>query len=358
MAMAAPQTATVNIGTSFPAWAVLPFGGILLSIALCPMWTPNFWHDHSGKVAAFWALLFVVPFVSVYRFVALHEIAHTILLDYVPFIVLLWALFTISGGIVITGSLRDTPAANTLLLLIGTFLASWVGTTGASMVMIRPVLRANQNRLRKAHVICFFIFLVANVGGALSPLGDPPLLLGFLHNVPFFWVTAHVLPHFLFTTALLLSIFYCLDGYIYRREKVQRENKGGKKVPIRIEGLHNLALLAGVVGIVLLSSHWKPGTFSIMGIDIGYQMIVQNALIVILGSISLGMTKKQLREANNFSWQPIKEVAQTLCRDIHHDHPRPCDPESGKRVCFLGAYLRRKISWPLLLGIGDIVPVS
>ena len=202
------EAAAHAIGPSLSVWTIIPFAGILLSIALCPLLTPHFWHHHFGKVSAFWALLFALPFLYVYQGVAFYVILHIFLIDYIPFIILLWGLFTISGGIVLKGSLKGTPAVNTVMLLIGTVLASWVGTTGASMVMIRPVLRANKQRVKKAHIICFFIFLVANIGGSLTPLGDPPLFLGFLHNVPFFWVTTHILPHMLVASLILLALFY------------------------------------------------------------------------------------------------------------------------------------------------------
>ena len=314
------STGPAALGTALPVWTILPFAGILLSIALFPLLAPHFWHDHFGKVAAFWALLFAVPFLVFFKEVAFDQIIHIILIDYVPFIILLWGLFTISGGIVVSGSLKDTPLANTLLLLIGTFLASWVGTTGASMVMIRPVLKANQNRVRKAHVICFFIFLVANIGGSLTPLGDPPLFLGFLHNVPFFWVTMNVLPQTLFAAAVLLAAFYLLDAYFYRQEKALREeeNSVGKTdapvqsagQPVRIEGLHNLALLAGVVVIILVSGYWKPGGTVFLGVHLEYQNILRDIVILALGLIALKTTRSELRKANDFSWGPILEVAK------------------------------------------------
>ncbi|TFG37241.1 MAG: sodium:proton antiporter, partial [Syntrophobacterales bacterium] len=192
MASAAGEAAGhhgTNIGEILPVWSIIPFAGILLSIALFPLLFPHFWHNNFGKISAFWALLFAIPFLYAYQTDAFYQIIHIYLIDYIPFIILLWGLFTIAGGIVVRGSLKGTPTVNTVMLLIGTLLASWVGTTGAAMVMIRPVLRANQDRIKKVHVVCFFIFLVANIGGSLTPLGDPPLFLGFLHNVPFFWVT-------------------------------------------------------------------------------------------------------------------------------------------------------------------------
>jgi Na+/H+ antiporter NhaD/arsenite permease-like protein len=300
----------VDIGAMLPIWTIVPFAGILLSIALCPMLTPHLWHNHFGKVSAFWALLFALPFLAFHRGNAFYEILHILLIDYIPFIILLWGLFTISGGIVVSGTLRGTPLVNSILLLIGTFLASWVGTTGASMVMIRPVLRANRERVRKAHIICFFIFLVANIGGALTPLGDPPLFLGFLHNVPFFWVTKGVLPHMLLTAALLIVMFFIMDVFYFRREIAFREKRMEEAVAIKIEGLYNLLLLAGVVSIILVSGYWKAGHISLLGVEIHYQNMMRDASIIILGLTSLRITPKRLRDANEFSWGPIQEVAK------------------------------------------------
>lgn len=298
-----------SIGEILPLWTIVPFVGILLSIALCPLLTPLFWHRHFGKVSAFWALLFALPFLSVYQGVAFYEILHILLIDYIPFIILLWGLFTISGGIVVKGALRGTPVVNAVMLLIGTILASWVGTTGAAMVMIRPVLRANKNRVKKAHIICFFIFLVANIGGSLTPLGDPPLFLGFLHNVPFFWVTTHVLPHMVAATLILLGIFYAVDLHFFRREEPMAPEME-KGTPFGIDGLYNFALLAGVVGVILISGYWRPGHLSVFGVEVHYQNLIRDGAIIILGLLSLHFTPKILRAANEFSWLPILEVAK------------------------------------------------
>lgn len=302
-----------DIGTLLPVWTIIPFAGILLSIAFCPLWMPHFWHNHYGKVSAFWAILFAVPFLLVFRGEALHHILHIYLIDYIPFIILLWALFTISGGIVVKGTLKGTPLVNSVMLLIGTVLASWVGTTGAAMVMIRPVIRANRDRQKKAHIVCFFIFLVANIGGALTPLGDPPLFLGFLHCVPFFWVTRAIMPHMLLAAGLVLAVFFFLDTFYYRQEirHVSRE-KGEEDVfiPLKIEGLYNLLFLAGVVGMVLMSGYWKAGHISVMGVDMEYQNMLRDVMIVVMGLLSLRFTPWSLREANEFGWVPILEVAK------------------------------------------------
>jgi len=301
-----------EIGKVLPAWTVLPFAAILLSIALCPLLTPRFWHHHYGKVSALWALVFAIPFVYVFHRQAVVEILHVYIVDYIPFIVLLWALFTIAGGIVVSGSFQGTPAVNTVLLFLGTILASWVGTTGASMVMIRPVLRANKHRVRKAHVICFFIFLVANIGGGLTPLGDPPLFLGFLHQVPFFWVTVAVFPHVLLSSCLVLVTFFVVDTVFYRREKRRGRlaEADADKSPVRIGGLYNLLFLAGVVGLVLMSGYWKADAFDIMGIEIPYQNLTRDLGILAMGGLSLAVTPWKLRQANEFGWGPILEVAK------------------------------------------------
>ncbi|MCL4234613.1 MAG: sodium:proton antiporter, partial [Deltaproteobacteria bacterium] len=192
----------VDLGAELPLWSVIPFAGILLSIAIFPLVAPHFWHHHYPKIAAAWALVFAVPFLAAYRGHALYEIWHIVVADFLPFIILLFGLFTVAGGIVVRGSLRGSPKVNLILLLIGTSIASLVGTTGASMILIRPVLRANAWRRHKVHVVVFFIFLVSNIGGSLTPLGDPPLFLGFLNGVHFFWTAIHIFPDTLFTAGL------------------------------------------------------------------------------------------------------------------------------------------------------------
>jgi Na+/H+ antiporter NhaD/arsenite permease-like protein len=206
-----------NLGKHLPLWSCIPFAGMLLSIALFPLLAPNFWHHHFGKVSAFWAAGMAVPFVVAYHGTAVYEILHIILADYVPFIILLWSLYTVSGGILLRGTLRGTPVVNTTMLIIGTLLASWMGTTGAAMLLIRPFLRANSSRKSRTFMVVFFIFLVANIGGSLTPLGDPPLFLGFLHGVTFFW-TFKVLPHMLLAAGILLVVYFITDSYFYRTD--------------------------------------------------------------------------------------------------------------------------------------------
>ena len=182
-----------------------------------PLIVPRFWHHHFPKVSSFWAIIFALPFLFFFELVAVHEILHIIIIDYIPFILLLWALYAVSGGIYVRGSLKGTPVVNMVILLIGTILASVIGTTGASMLLIRPILRSNAWRVHKVHTIVFFIFLVSNIGGSLTPLGDPPLFLGFLHGVPFFW-TMHILPEMAFASVVLLILYFILDSYYYKKE--------------------------------------------------------------------------------------------------------------------------------------------
>lgn len=299
-----------QLGETLPLWSIIPFCGILLSIALFPLLAPHFWHRHFGKISFFWAVLLAVPFIFKYQGLAIYEILHIVVIDYIPFILLLGALFTVAGGIVVSSVPRGTPLVNTALIGIGTMLASWIGTTGAAMVMIRPLLRANAHRARKSHVVCFFIILVANVGGALTPLGDPPLFLGFLHNVPFFWVTTAILPHMIFTSVALLLIFAGFDVYHVRKEKHLKIDVGAASEPFRIEGAYNFIFLLGIVLAVVMSGYWKAGEINFLGLHLEVQNLFRDALLIIIGLMSFKFTPAALREKNEFSWAPIKEVAK------------------------------------------------
>ena len=186
---------------------VLPFAGLLLSIAILPLIAASFWHHHYGKVAALWAAAFLLPYGWKFGWsAARHELVHVIVADYVPFIVLLAALYIAAGGVRLKGTLSGTPFANTLFLTLGMALASAVGTTGACMLLVKPLLRANAWRARTTHTWVFFIFLVGNIGGALTPLGDPPLYIGFLHGVDFFWPTIHLALPMALTGGALLAV--------------------------------------------------------------------------------------------------------------------------------------------------------
>jgi Na+/H+ antiporter NhaD/arsenite permease-like protein len=243
----------------------------------------------------------------VFKGTALYEILHIILADYVPFIILLWSLYTVSGGILLRGTLRGTPVVNVVLLIIGTILASWMGTTGAAMLLIRPFLRANDYRKNRTFMVVFFIFLVANVGGSLTPLGDPPLFLGFLHGVSFFW-TLKIMPHMLLVAIILLVIYFFLDSYFYRKEGAVAPEEQNKE-PLGLSGVHNLIFLAGIVGSVLMSGMVDWGEVNTFGVHRAVQDWVRDGLLIAMGILSLVTTQMRIREDNNFTWFPIIEVA-------------------------------------------------
>ena len=296
-----------NLGAVLPLWSCIPFAGILLSIALMPLLLPNFWHHHFGKISAFWAAVMAIPFLVAFRGDALYEILHIILADYVPFIILLWSLYTVSGGILLRGTLRGTPIVNLSMLIIGTLLASWMGTTGAAMLLIRPFLRANSYRKNRTFMVVFLIFRVANIGGSLTPLGDPPLFLGFLHGVSFFW-TFNILPHMLTVAVLLLLVYFAMDSYFYRREEAVAPDDGVKQ-PLKLEGIHNFLFLAGIVGSVLMSGVVDWGEVNTLGVHRAVQDWVRDGLLIVMGALSLVTTRSQLRQDNDFTWCPIVEVA-------------------------------------------------
>jgi len=297
----------VELGAQLPLWSCIPFACMLLSIALFPLMAPEFWHHHFGKISAFWAALMALPFLYVYKGAALYEILHIILADYVPFIILLWSLYTVSGGILLRGTLRGTPIVNTVMLIIGTILASWMGTTGAAMLLIRPFLRANSHRKSRTFMVVFFIFLVANIGGSLTPLGDPPLFLGFLHGVTFFW-TFNILPHMVLIAVLLLVIYFLLDTYFYRKEGTTPPDDGTKE-PLKLEGTYNFIFLGGIIGAVLFSGITDWGEVNTLGVHRAVQDWSRDILLIAMGILSLVVTPIQLREDNDFTWFPIIEVA-------------------------------------------------
>ena len=293
-------------------WGV-PFAGILLCIALMPLLTPHFWHHHYGKVVAAWSLAFFLPFAALFGAdVAGVNLVHALFAEYIPFIVLLTALFAVSGGIFIRGNLHGSPGLNTSILAIGAFLASFMGTTGASMLMIRPLIRANANRKHVAHVVVFFIFIVANAGGSLTPLGDPPLFLGFLKGVDFFWTIKNIFPETLFLIGSLLAIFFVLDSWYYhKREEIQVTDPTPDSRQIGFDGKVNFILLGGVVALVLMSGLWKSTVvFHVAGTDVGLPGLIRDVGLVAITLISLNLTPSQVHTDNQFSWGPMQEVAK------------------------------------------------
>ncbi|MBI5067762.1 MAG: sodium:proton antiporter [Deltaproteobacteria bacterium] len=286
------------LGNSLPAWSVLPFAVMLLAIAVLPLAAPHFWEHNRNK-----ALFSLVLGAPVAAWMASHDpsvVLHTAH-EYLAFIILLGALFVIAGGIVVRGTLAGTPGLNVALLGLGAVLASLIGTTGASVLLIRPLLRANSVRQRKAHVVVFFIFVVANAGGLLTPLGDPPLFLGFLRGVPFLW-TLRLWPEWLFVVGALLAVFYVLDSTIFRQEDIATpgdldEIAVKHQVPVHLVGGLNFLYLGGVVAVLLVSGSYRLPTG------------VQEGGMLAMAALSWLTTPRPLREENAFSWAPIVEVA-------------------------------------------------
>jgi Na+/H+ antiporter NhaD/arsenite permease-like protein len=306
---AVAESGPVELGRALPAWSTLPFAGMLLSIALFPLLAPRFWHHHYPKVSAAWAAVFLLPFLAFYRGPALSEVLHVALVDYVPFLILLGALFTIGGGIYVRGTLRGSPPVNAAIIAVGTVIASVVGTTGAAMLMIRPLLRANRERRLRAHTVVFFIFLVANIGGSLTPLGDPPLFLGFLHGVPFSW-TLGLWPETLLVALLVLAGYLALDSFHWRREDATvRARSDAPHEPLRIEGWHNFVLLAGVLAAVIVSGLWHSIEVNLLGVHRQLPTLGRDVVLVALAWLSWRTTPRRVRQDNEYSWAPIREVA-------------------------------------------------
>lgn len=306
--------ATSNMAALGLYWA-LPFAGVLLSIALLPLLAPTLWHQHFGKIAAAWTAAFIIPATIQWGVgEAAHIVVHALLAEYIPFIILVASLYIISGGIYVSGNLHGSPKVNTSILAIGTLLASIMGTTGAAMLLVRPLLRANDNRVHKSHVFVFFIFLVANIGGSLTPLGDPPLFLGFLQGVPFFWTVGHIGPETLVCAVILLGLFYAIDSHYYHNREedqpaIMDDTPDTKS--IGFDGKMNFVWLAGAIGLVLLSGVWKNApTWMIFGTGVKASSIVRDVGLLLMALLSLYATPKTPRIKNHFSMHPIAEVAK------------------------------------------------
>jgi Na+/H+ antiporter NhaD/arsenite permease-like protein len=291
-------------------WA-FPFAGILLSIALGPLLFKSFWHHHYGKFAFVWATLTLAPMAALYGAdTALAALVHALLGDYLGFIAILFALYVVAGGILVIGSLRGTPLVNTSILAFGTLIASVVGTTGAAMILIRPLLRANAERFNNVHVVVFFIFLVGNIGGALSPLGDPPLFIGFLNGVDFFWPAKHLWLQTAFAAGCVLAVFVLIDTWFYFGDRKIAPVDAAEHVPLKVRGIVNLLLLVLIVAAVIDSALWKPGiSFTVYGTILELQNVARDAVLIVAALLSLWLTPDEHREANGFSWEPILEVA-------------------------------------------------
>ena len=318
------ESPACETGTAVPSLLYcIPFAGILLCIALFPLVKPTWWEEHQAPVVLAWSLAFIVPFVMGF---GAHHTAEVVLEclinDYLTFIVLLFGLFCVAGNITLEGDLAGSPRINVGLLLFGTLLSSWVGTTGASMLMVRPIIKMNSWRKRKRHIMIFFIFLISNIGGCLTPIGDPPLLMGFMRGVPFFW-SLRLLPILAFNAAVLLFVFYHLDMRAYRKDIAEGRKPDISKpgTEIRIAGLHNLIFLAAIVVAVLLSGTlpslplFRNADGTVRGIPIlgevtlTWPAVIEIAIILASAWLSFRTTSAKVRTENHFTWGAIKEVA-------------------------------------------------
>lgn len=306
-----------------PLWLCIPFAGLLLCIAVMPLVKGEWWEAHQPLVVVLWILVMVIPFALLY---GVGSAAETVLEctvnDYLTFIVLLFGLFCVSGNITMEGDFAGSPRINVGLLALGTLLASCIGTTGASMLMVRPVIKMNSWRRRKSHIMIFFIFMVSNMGGCLTPIGDPPLLMGFMRGVPFFW-SLHLFPVLIFNMVILLFIFYHLDKRNYRRDIAEGRKPDISKpgTEFRIDGLHNIIFLIMIVAAVILSGvlpgmpAFQDAAGNARGIHIfgevslSYPSLIEIALILLAAFLSFKTTDKEVRVKNHFTWGAIKEVA-------------------------------------------------
>ncbi|MDA8388173.1 MAG: sodium:proton antiporter, partial [Nitrospiraceae bacterium] len=312
-----PISSKETLGAVLPLWSAMPFFGMLLSMALMPLLAPRLWYGHFGKVSAFWGLAAFIPLVAVYGGPALGSFLGMMLNEYLPFIILLGALYAIAGGILITGKPRGTPGSNVAMLLAGTLLASLMGTIGAAMLLVRPLLRANAGRENRTLVMVFFIFLVANIGGALSPL-DPPLFLGFLKGVPFFW-TLRLLPHMLLATGVLLAVYYAADRRIYKKETYKKRiarglppacpEPGRAGQPLRLKGAWNFVFLVVAVGALIAAGWVHLGRVTFLGVGRDVSGILRDFVVLLMGLCSMFFTPGDVRDENGFTWFPMKEVA-------------------------------------------------
>ena len=296
-----------------PLYTGVPFLGVLLSIALLPLLAPKLWHRFENVFLSGWTVLSVCMlihilgsdfFKSILLGVAVHE--------YFPFIILLATLYIIGSGFQIRLKAKATPLANAGFLFIGSLLASVIGTTGAAMLLLRPFIQMNQRRLHKVHSIIFFIFIVANIGGCLTPLGDPPLFLGYLNGIDFFWPFKNLSGPFVITVCPLLTVYYIIDSWFERKESVHIAHDH----PIEkfsVEGKFNIILLAGVL-LVLIGSNFIDflPAYLVLGQKIALSHILRDVFLLILAFVSYRTTPTSIHRHQHFSWGPILEVTRVF----------------------------------------------
>lgn len=308
---------------NIPMWLVVPFAGLLLCIAVFPLVKPEWWEKNQPWAVAFWSILFIIPYAVLYGVPSATEtVLECIINDYLTFIVLLFGLFCVAGNITLEGDLAGSPRVNTIMLAIGTLLSSCIGTTGASMLLVRPIIKMNAWRKRKSQIMIFFIFMISNMGGCLTPIGDPPLLMGFTRGVPFTW-SLKLFPILLFNMVVLCIIFYLIDRLNYRKDIAQgcRPDLSKAGTEVKFEGGHNVIFIVMIVAAVILSGVlptlpvFKNAEGAVRGIKVfedvtfTFPAMIEIAIILLAAWLSFKTTKKEIRVKNHFTWGAIKEVA-------------------------------------------------
>ena len=297
--------------SQLPAWTMIPFGVMLLMIAIGPLIAEKWWEKNSNKliVSLILGLPTAIYLMAVYGMDGVHALEHQVIFDYIPFIILLLSLYVVTGGIHLSGDIKAKPWVNTLFLAIGWVLASFMGTTGAAMLLIRPLITTNQQLKPTVHTVLFFIALVANCGGLLTPLGDPPLFMLFLRGAEFTWFL-HLLPEWLFVGSILLLIYFCMDTYYYRKEDWTALSADSREVvPLQLRGKINFVWL---LGIVLTVAFVNVGTIPAMGAEDAplWLKFLREIILLTLMTASLYTTKREVRyDMNKYTWDPIIEVA-------------------------------------------------
>lgn len=306
-----------------PAWLCIPFVGLLLCVALFPIIKPEWWDTHEPHAVVFWSLLVIILFAVQFGAAKTVEtVLDCIFNDYLTFIVLLFGLYCVSGNITFEGDFAGCPGVNVFLLAVGTILSSCIGTTGSSMLMVRPVISMNSWRRRKAQIMIFFIFLVSNIGGCLTPVGDPPLLMGFMRGVGFFW-SLHLLPVLLLNMVVLLTIFYFIDKRAYRADIAEgrQPNISVPHTTVKISGKHNVIFLIMIVAGVILSgtlpklAAFQDAEGNVLGIRLPegvvftWPSLIECAIILLAAWLSFKTTPRSIRRKNHFTWGAIQEVA-------------------------------------------------
>ena len=287
-------------------WTV-PFLGIIFSMSFIPLLFSKFWHKYGGLIPAFWGIIYIFSIAYVF---GINEIFNAIfepIFDhYIPFIILISSLYIVSGGIFIDFPRGEGAFFNTCFLFFGSLISGLIGTTGSATLLIRPLLRSNTNRQYKTHLVVFFIFLIANIGGISTPLGDPPLFIGFLEGVDFFWFIKNLYGYQLITTILLCLLFFVIDFYLLKRENYSKINKNNKEEHVIFRGKRNFLLIIGILTTVVLCNF--DGSFILLGESFSYSPLLRNVILLSIAVVSMRITPHTIRERNSFSFEPIKEI--------------------------------------------------